>query len=76
MRWRGSGSSTYVEDRRGHRPARVGTIPIKGGLGLIIVLLAAAYFGINPAKIVNQELRQSGSGSPGARTGVAPGVMP
>jgi predicted metalloprotease len=66
MRWRGGRRSSNVEDRRGQRQ---GTgprgLPIKGGLGLVVVLLAAAYFGIDPAIILNQGLQQTGSGDTG-----------
>lgn len=40
-------------------------MPIKGGLGLVVVLLAAAYFGIDPSIILNQGLQQPGAGNSG-----------
>ncbi len=45
MRWEGGRRSTNVEDRRGmaSRPAFVG-----GGLGTIVLVLVALYFGVDP----------------------------
>ncbi len=63
MRWRGSRRSSNVEDRRGRRPMRVGGTPMKGGVGLIVLLLAAAYFGVDPSIILNQGLQQTGTGA-------------
>jgi len=56
MRWRGGRRSSNVEDRRGQGPRRSGVIPLKGGIGLIVMVLAAAYFGIDPSIILNQGL--------------------
>lgn len=61
MRWRDSRRSSNVEDRRGRRPMRVGGAPVKGSLGLIVILLAAAYFGVDPSIILNQGLQQTGT---------------
>lgn len=46
MRWEGGRRSTNVEDRRGMRgrPAFVG-----GGLGTIVLILLALYFGVDPS---------------------------
>ena len=45
MRWERGRRSTNVEDRRGmsSRPAFVG-----GGLGTIVLILVALYFGVDP----------------------------
>ncbi len=43
MRWRGGRRSSNIEDRRGKRSGLIG-----GGIGTIVVLLAAMYFGIDP----------------------------
>lgn len=45
MRWEGGRRSTNVEDRRGMRarPAALG-----GGLGTIVLILVALYFGVDP----------------------------
>lgn len=63
MRWRGSRRSSNVEDRRGQRQMRRGGAPMKGGVGLIVILLAAAYFGVDPSIILNQGLQQTGNSS-------------
>jgi hypothetical protein len=44
MRWQGRRRSVYVDDRR--RVGRPGVVG--GGLGTIVVILAALYFGIDP----------------------------
>jgi predicted metalloprotease len=51
MQWRGARRSTNIEDRRGMRirPGLVG-----GGLGTIILLLVALYFGVDPRYVLNQ----------------------
>ena len=59
MRWRDSRRSNNVEDRRGNVPMRIGGTPMKGGVGLIVLLLAAAYFGVDPSIILNQGLQQT-----------------
>lgn len=64
MRWRGGRRSSNVEDRRGQRPARMGAVPVKGGLGLVLMVLAAAYFGIDPSIILNQGLQTGGAPGP------------
>ena len=61
MRWRGGRRSSNVEDRRGRR---TGGVPAKGGLGLVIVVLAAACFGVDPAIILNQALQTGGDAGP------------
>ena len=43
MRWRGGRRSRNIEDRRGRRSGLIG-----GGIGTLVVLLAAMYFGIDP----------------------------
>ena len=59
MRWRDQRKSTNVEDRRGAGGGRGGkTIALGGGgLGIIVVLILACVFGVNP----NQLLDRSGS---------------
>ena len=57
MRWRTGRRSDNVEDRRGEMPMRAGGLGIKGGgVGLLLVLLAAAYFGIDPSVILQGPL--------------------
>src|SRR5215813_2195825 len=48
MYWRGGRQSSNIEDRRGVRPVVVG-----GGLGGLILLILALYFGFDPSAIVN-----------------------
>ena len=43
MRWRGGRRSKNIEDRRGKRAGVLG-----GGIGTIVIILAAMYFGIDP----------------------------
>jgi len=49
MFWRGSRQSSNLEDRRGVHPAVIG-----GGLGGVILLILALYFGVDPSVILNQ----------------------
>lgn len=35
----------------------MGALPVKGGLGLVIMVLAAAYFGVDPSILLNQGLQ-------------------
>jgi predicted metalloprotease len=57
--------SENVEDRRGAGPVgRRGTI----GIGTVVLVLAALYFGVDP----NIVLQQVGAGDPGPVTGPAP----
>ncbi|MDG3007254.1 KPN_02809 family neutral zinc metallopeptidase [Paludisphaera mucosa] len=61
MRWQGGRESENVEDRRGMSPAMVG-----GGIGTLIVILLAAFFGIDP-----RPLLQVFGGGPGGGGGGA-----
>ena len=49
MLWRGGRQSGNLEDRRGVHPAVIG-----GGLGGVILLILALYFGVDPSVILNQ----------------------
>ena len=68
MRWRTGRRSKNIEDRRSAGGAGRG-LPIRGGgVGMIVVALAAAYFfGIDPSIILNQALQ--GTPSPGRDSG-------
>ena len=56
MKWRGGRRSTNIEDRRGSRAApRL----LGGGIGTIVVVLVALYFGIDPTPLLQG--MQSGS---------------
>ena len=58
MRWRGGRRSTNIEDRRG---ARSGSRVLGGGLGTIVLVLVAMYFGVDPSFLI--EGMQSSTGS-------------
>ena len=47
MRWQGQARSRNVQDRRGMGRGAVG-----GGLGLLVTLVLALIFGVNPAQII------------------------
>ena len=69
MRWRRGRRSDNIEDKRaaGGAGGRRGGLPIRsGGIGMIVVALAAAYFlGIDPSVVLNQGLQSGQSGSGG-----------
>jgi len=49
MRWRGGRRSSNIEDRRGSRTApRL----LGGGIGTIVLVLAAMYFGVDPTPLL------------------------
>ncbi len=48
MKWKGGRRSSNIEDRRGARAPRV----LGGGIGMIVLVLAALYFGIDPAPLL------------------------
>jgi predicted metalloprotease len=49
MQWRGRRASYNVEDRRAVRAG-----PVGGGLGMIVLLLVAMYFGVDPRLLLQQ----------------------
>jgi len=59
MRWRGGRQSENVEDRRG---LSTGTM-VGGGLGTVVVVLLAAFLGVDPRPFLR--LIQQGGGPPG-----------
>ncbi len=54
MRWRSGRRSSNIEDRRGMRVSRKVT---GGGLGVLLLALVAAYFGIDPSIILRGDLQ-------------------
>lgn len=60
MRWKTGRRSRNIEDQRGRRRSKLSLGGKRGGISTIIILLAAAYFGIDPA--ILSTLLQSGSG--------------
>jgi predicted metalloprotease len=67
MRWKDGRRSDNVEDRRGIRVSRG---MVGGGLGTILLVLVALYFGIDPTTIVNES--QSPLPGPGTPSQSAP----
>jgi len=59
MRWRGGRRSSNIEDRRGSRatPRLLG-----GGIGTIVLVLVAMYFGVDPTPLI-QTMQQAPSAS-------------
>ena len=55
MRWNEGRKSENVEDRRGIRVSRG---VMGGGIGTIIIVLIALYFGVDPSMLLNQETSQ------------------
>jgi predicted metalloprotease len=63
MRWEGGRESDNVEDRRGMRPG--GPMVMTGGFGMLLVIVLALVFGIDPQMLLNP---QGGApGGPGAQ---------
>jgi len=63
MRWKDGRKSENVEDRRGIRVSRG---MMGGGIGTIILVLAALYFGVDPSLLLNQGTTQDAGGPPGS----------
>ncbi|MDH3770948.1 MAG: neutral zinc metallopeptidase, partial [Nitrospirota bacterium] len=66
MKWRSGRRSSNIEDRRGVKP-RSGLVG--GGVGTIVIVLAAMYFGIDPSFLI--EGMQSAS-TPASSSGTRP----
>lgn len=50
MRWRGGRRSSNIEDRRGaRRPGKA----VGGGIGTIVLILVAMYFGVDPTFLID-----------------------
>jgi uncharacterized protein len=63
MQWKDGRKSENVEDRRGVRVSRG---IIGGGIGTIILVLVALYFGVDPSILLNQGTTQDAGGPPGS----------
>ena len=59
MRWKTGRRSSNVEDRRGVRVSR--GLKGGGGIGTIVLVLAALYFGIDPSIILNSGIGNMGT---------------
>lgn len=64
MRWRGGRRSSNIEDRRGQS-----AVPkvLGGGIGTIVVILVAMYFGVDPAPLLQGMQSGSQASSSGTR---------
>ena len=58
MRWRGGRRSSNIEDRRGRAPKLLG-----GGIGTIVLILVAMYFGVDPTPLLQGMQSASTSGT-------------
>lgn len=65
MRWRGGRRSSNIEDRRGQRAAPK---LLGGGIGTIVLVLVAMYFGVDPTPL----LQGMQSGGQASSTGTQP----
>jgi len=64
MRWRGGRRSTNIEDRRGSRaPKGI----LGGGIGTIVLILVAMYFGVDPTFLIEGMQSASTSSSSGTQ---------
>ena len=63
MRWREGRRSDNVEDQRGLTPAG---IAIGGGIGTLILALAAIFLGADPRQVLNALQRQNPQAGPNA----------
>lgn len=68
MRWEGGRRSDNVEDRRGIRMSRG---VASGGIGALLLVLVALYFGVDPSVVVSPGLQPGGTPAPSveSRTG-------
>lgn len=51
MRWRARRQSRHIEDRRGMRVSRAG---VGGGLGLLVMVVMALLFGVDPSMLLQE----------------------
>ena len=65
MRWSGGRRSSNIEDRRGLSPGHA-----IGGIGTVVVLLLAWYFGVDPTPLLQQ--MQTDQAPPEQQSGTAP----
>jgi len=63
MRWKDGRKSENVEDRRGVRVSRG---MMGGGIGTVILVLVALYFGVDPSILLNQGTTQEVGVPPGS----------
>jgi len=63
MRWQSGRRSSNIEDRRG---SRAGPRLLGGGVGTIVLVLVAMYFGVDPTPLL-EEMQGGGASSTGSR---------
>ena len=63
MRWRGRRRSSNIEDRRGSRAPKL----VGGGIGTIVLVLVAMYFGVDPTPLL-QGMQGAGGGASSSGT--------
>jgi predicted metalloprotease len=68
MRWKTGRRSDNVEDRRGFRISRR---TAGGGIGTLLLVLVALYFGVDPSVIINQSVQPSSTTAPSAESRTA-----
>ena len=64
MRWRTGRRSTNIEDRRG---TKTGPRLLGGGIGTIVLVLVAMYFGVDPTPLLQTMQDGGGASSTGTR---------
>ena len=64
MRWRGGRESANVEDRRG---IGRGGMAVGGGLGTLVLVLLAAFCGVDPRQLLEQMPAEQGAPAPAER---------
>ena len=57
MKWQTGRRSNNVEDRRGMRPA--GVAMKGGGIGMVVMVLIALYFGVDPSVVLQSGLQET-----------------
>lgn len=68
MRWKTGRRSSNVEDRRGFRISRR---TAGGGIGTLLLVLVALYFGVDPSVIINQGVQPGSATAPSAESRAA-----
>ncbi|MDH3746665.1 MAG: zinc metallopeptidase [Gammaproteobacteria bacterium] len=64
MRWRGGRRSSNIEDRRGQK---VGGRLLGGGIGTIVLVLVAMYFGVDPTFLIQGTQSTGGASTSGSQ---------
>jgi len=64
MRWRGGRRSSNIEDRRG---ASAAPKLLGGGIGTIVLILVAMYFGVDPTPLLQDMQRSPSASTSGTR---------